>query len=139
MALTHLEGASRPLHVQQPGPQVVQPLDPGGPAALQIVPVQALEQQIQALAVPPALHVRLAQPERELVEDHGEAALVVNLDVPGMLSVEPDLGLEQNLRYELRDAVVRCHCLGASCDSRGLQLIRNRPPSALTGPLHATR
>jgi len=58
-----------------------------------------VEQLVELLAVPPAVHIGLAQPERALGEHTGVEALVVHLDVERAFAVEAHTGMvEQPLR-----------------------------------------
>ena len=52
----------------------------------------AAEELVETLAVPPSVHVGLAQAQRALCQNAPEQALVVHLDVPRVRAADPDVG-----------------------------------------------
>ncbi len=60
--------------------------------------MSAIHHLIDRVAVPPAVHVRFAQPERPACEDALEQSVVVDAHVPGSVAIDPDVGrLDQAL------------------------------------------
>ena len=109
VTLSDLPRASGPLHVKEPPAQVVEPLRPANYPGLEISPVDLLHQQIQALAVPPTVHIGLAEALRELMEHARIEALVVDFDVRGPGAVQPDVSLRKEFPDELAYPLIPSH------------------------------
>ena len=59
-----------------------------------------VDRAIEIVAVPPAVHVALADGERAIAEDAGVEAVVMDPDVPGTRAVDLDVGLLEEVLEE---------------------------------------
>ena len=72
--------------------------------ARQVGALGAAHELVELIAVPPAVHVRLAEAERAVGEHALEHALVVDLDVPRPVAVDADVGGLGQLLEVARDS-----------------------------------
>lgn len=98
VALGHPHGTSAGLAVAQPGRQRGDP-GPGFQAKLlpRVVGENPADEFVNAAHVPPAVHVRLAQPQVALGKHPVPKTLVLDLNVLGTRSIHLNVGLLQNV------------------------------------------
>ena len=65
-------------------------------------------QLVERIAVPPVVHVGLAEPERPVGQHALEHPLVVDPDVPGAITVDADVGALREA-FEVRSQSRRGH------------------------------
>lgn len=91
-----LTGAAARLQVKQAGADGIdQIVEVAGQLLVQAVAQGAVKKHIQTLAVPPAVHIALAQPQGAGLEHGGEQLRVMDLQVIGLLPLKANAGLLQ--------------------------------------------
>jgi hypothetical protein len=97
MRPAHLPGPRRRLHVDQPGLEREQQQGRIAHLAVQAGAQYATDEFVDALAVPPAVHIAFPQPQAALGQHALESPWVVDLKVPGTLASHPDVGQSEQI------------------------------------------
>jgi len=91
--LAHLVGPRQALRIQGHRLHHIPEVPPGPPDVLvQVDPQDAVEELIERVAVPPAVHIGLARRERPARQHPSVEAVVVYLQIPGTIAVQLDIG-----------------------------------------------